>query len=35
MKQADLEVLNNGYFYGYDASVDASIYNEFATVALR
>ncbi|CBY06830.1 unnamed protein product [Oikopleura dioica] len=34
-KRYNLDLANSGYFYGYDASVDASVANEFTTAAFR
>ena len=34
-KRYNLDLASSGYFYGYDASVDASVANEFTTAAFR
>ena len=35
MERYDLNLVPQGYFYGYDASIDSTITNEFTTAAFR
>jgi len=35
MKETDILLLNNGFYRGYNDSIKAGIYNEFATAVLR
>ena len=35
MKDFDLEIVKGGYYYGYDATYDATVSNSFAAAAFR
>ena len=35
MKKFDLNIVRNGYYYGYDVTYDATISNAFAAAAFR
>ena len=35
MKKYDLNILSDGYYYGYNSAIDPSISNEFTTAAFR
>ena len=35
MEDFDLEIVKGGYYYGYDATYDATVSNSFAAAAFR